>query len=202
MKQDRIMSENVIPSNITVLHANMPTYGIGTTFDERRQNMREQWASEVDHIRSTVGDGAHYILRLKTCKDGAEQCAYLPGYKQKYDFGAFCINCKHDCVIEEDRYGQMSYAPKWSDIFDDLIIKQSENAAEFDKMFALMKRMYECLPVSDDEIDALHFSNGIPTDFLLHLMRRLLLEEDINYPTGMGRTYPWSHILNQCCPLG
>ena len=164
--------------------------------------MREQWKNEVDRIRSAVGNGKHYILQLKTCKDGAEQCAYIPGYKRKYDFGAFCLNCQHECLIEEDRYGQMSYAPLWEDIFADLPLKRVENPEEFDKMFDMMKRMYECRPVSDEEIDSLYFESGIPVDFLMHLMRRLLLEEDINYPTGMGREYPWSYIMNCCCPIG
>lgn len=180
----------------------MPAYGVGATFQERRDNMREQWQKETDRIRNTIGDGKHYILQLNKCKDGAEQCAYLPGYKCKQDFGVFCLNCQHDCLIEEDRYGQESYAPKWTDVFDDLSVKREENPEEFEKMFALMKRMYECLPVSDEEINAFNFESGIPTDFLLNVMRYLWLEEDVNYPTGMGREYPWSYIMNQCCPIG
>ena len=182
--------------------ANMPTYGIGTTFNERRDCMREQWKNEVDRIRNTVGDGKHYILRLTKCKDGAEQCAYLPGYKRKQDFGAFCLNCKHDCLIEEDRYGQESYAPKWNDVFDDLPLKHVENPEKFEKLFDVIRRIYLCLPVSDDEIAALHFESGMPADFLVYLMQKLFLEEDINYPTGMGREYPWSYIMNICCPPG
>lgn len=84
--------------------------------------------------------------------------------------------------------------PKHEDIAADLKKKKAENHAEFKKLYNLLKKVFDCHDVTDDEIASLSFKTGLPADHIVKTLKWLFIEQDIRYWNYSGRNMTWEIV--------
>lgn len=84
--------------------------------------------------------------------------------------------------------------PKHTDIAEDLQVKKEENREMYSWLYRLVKRVYECQDVSDEEMQEIHFTSGLPVDHILKAIKWLFIEQDIRYWNYSGRDMTWGII--------
>ena len=84
--------------------------------------------------------------------------------------------------------------PKHTDIAEDLQVKKEENREMYSRLYLLVKRVYECQDVSDEEMQGIHFTSGLPVDHILKAIKWLFIEQDIRYWNYSGRDMTWGII--------
>lgn len=84
--------------------------------------------------------------------------------------------------------------PKHTDIAEDLQVKKEENREMYSRLYRLVKRVYECQDVSDEEMREIHFISGLPVDHILKAIKWLFIEQDIRYWNYSGRDMTWGII--------
>lgn len=81
--------------------------------------------------------------------------------------------------------------PKHEDLEADLQAKKEENSEMYVRLYALLKRVFECEDVSDAEMRDIHFKSGLPIDHILKAIKWLFIEQDIRYWNYSGRNMTW-----------
>ena len=81
--------------------------------------------------------------------------------------------------------------PKHEDLEADLQAKKEENSEMYVRLYALLKRVFECEDVSDEEMKEIHFKSGLPIDHILKAIKWLFIEQDIRYWNYSGRNMTW-----------
>ena len=84
--------------------------------------------------------------------------------------------------------------PKHQEIGADLQMKKSENLETYAQLYSLLRRVYECHDVSDEEISTLTFGVGLPVDHILKVVKWLFIEQDIRYWNYSGRRMTWDIV--------
>jgi hypothetical protein len=84
--------------------------------------------------------------------------------------------------------------PKHEDIAFDLKNKKQENPEMYALLYVLIKKVFECHDVADEEVDSISFSNGLPVDHVLKVLKWLFIEQDIRYWNYSGRNMTWNVI--------
>ena len=74
------------------------------------------------------------------------------------------------------------------------IYKKAENEEMYARLHGLLRRVFECEDVSDDEMEAIHFSTGLPVDHILKAIKWLFIEQDIRYWNYSGRNMTWGLV--------
>ena len=64
----------------------------------------------------------------------------------------------------------------------------------YTRLYNLLKRIFDCEDVSDDEMEAIHFNTGLPVDHILKVMKWLFIEQDIRYWNYSGRFMIWKLV--------
>jgi hypothetical protein len=78
--------------------------------------------------------------------------------------------------------------PSHASIVNDLMKKRQENSTLFDKVQILIKRIYACEVITDEELVSLCFENvGHPIDHILKAIRWLFIKKNIIYWNWSGR---------------
>lgn len=85
-------------------------------------------------------------------------------------------------------------SPTHNDLAIDLAAKKAENAQEYARLFILLKKVFECHDVTDQEMTGFHFNTGLPVDHILKTIKWLFIEQDIRYWNYSGRYMTWSII--------
>ena len=73
------------------------------------------------------------------------------------------------------------------------IYKQKAENEEMYAVHGLLRRVFECEDVSDDEMDSNPFSTGLPVDHILKAIKWLFIEQDIRYWNYSGRNMTWGY---------
>lgn len=81
--------------------------------------------------------------------------------------------------------------PKHQDFAADLQAKKEENGKMYARLYSLLKRVFECEDVSDEEMSEIRFHSGLPADHILKAIKWLFIEQDIRYWNYSGRTMTW-----------
>ncbi len=84
--------------------------------------------------------------------------------------------------------------PKHDDFGIDLQMKKEENPEMYARLYALLQRVYECHDVTDEQMDAVIFSSGLPVDHILKAIKWLFIEQDIRYWNYSGRSMTWGLV--------
>ncbi len=84
--------------------------------------------------------------------------------------------------------------PKHDDLGTDLRTKKDENSEMYKKLYGLLRKVYECNDVSDDDMKNISFSSGLPVDHVIKTIKWLFIEQDIRYWNYSGRSMTWGIV--------
>ena len=86
--------------------------------------------------------------------------------------------------------------PSHSSMYYDLKIKKQENPKEYERVQAIIDRIYNCETVQDLEMTNINFNTGHSLELVLKIVKWLFIEQDITYWNWSGRDMFYSG-LNQ-----
>lgn len=87
-------------------------------------------------------------------------------------------------------------APKHEDLYEDLLKKRDENLEEYEKLYTLLRKVFECNDVGDEEISKINLNAGLSVDHVVKVMKWLFIEQDIRYWNYSGREMTWGIVPN------
>ena len=62
------------------------------------------------------------------------------------------------------------------------------------RLYGLLRRVFECEDVTDDEMEIIHFNTGLPIDHILKAIKWLFIEQDIRYWNYSCRNMTWGLV--------
>ena len=80
------------------------------------------------------------------------------------------------------------------DIEKDLELKKAENPEEYAKLYDVLKKVFECHDVADEELEENVFETGYPVDHIVKATKWLFIEQDIRYWNYSGRGMTWGLV--------
>ena len=86
-------------------------------------------------------------------------------------------------------------APKHDDIHNDLKKKKKRAPKSYAKLYKLLRRVYECEDVTDEEMKKVKFSSGLPVDHIVKVVKWMFIEQDIRYWNYSGREKTWREVI-------
>ena len=135
-------------------------------------------------------DASKYIYYVETLNSGDRVYLQRPANLHNgFDFLVCVENVNYAAPGERRR----NY-PKHKDIGSDLEIKKTHDPAMYERLYALLRKVYECHDVSDAEINSIHFDCGLPVDHILKAIKWLFIEQDIRYWNYSGRNMTWGIV--------
>lgn len=137
------------------------------------------------------GDGAsRYTYYVETLADGKRVYLRRPA---NLHYGFDFLVC-----VEGANYappgGRRRNYPRHEDLGEDLARKRAEDPSMYRRLYALLKRVYQCHDVTDGELEGLTFSSGLPADHIVKVAKWLFIEQDIRYWNYSGRAMTWGVI--------
>ena len=159
----------------------------GTT----RQSIRHELISSFLDEEPGTGKGENcsfYIYYVDTLSDGKRIMLKRPARLNKgFDFEVHVENTD----FGENRYRTM---PTHDNVYYDLEEKETSNPAEFVKVRAILKKLYNCEQVNDKQIRNLRFETGYDIEAILKAVKWLFIEQDITYWNWSGRNMLYSSL--------
>ena len=92
------------------------------------------------------------------------------------------------------RKGGFKNAPSHNDISADLEKKKQENPDEYRRLYSLLRKVFECHDLTDDEYNSTFFSSGFSSEHILKVIKWLFIEQDITYWNWSGRNMTWGLV--------
>lgn len=135
-------------------------------------------------------DASKYIYYVETLRSGDRVYLQRPANLHNgFDF----LVCVENANYAEPGNRRRNF-PKHDDLGNDLVLKKSHDPEMYKKLYDLLRRIYECHDVSDDEMDAIVFDVGLPVDHILKAIKWLFIEQDIRYWNYSGRNMTWGLV--------
>ena len=160
----------------------MPRYEI-TKFFSNSGSRNEVRRRVVDALAAeTPGtgkgeDASRYIYYVEKLSSGDRVYLRRPANRHNgFDF-LVCVE-KANYALPGQRKRNF---PKHEDFSIDLQAKKAENKKMYARLYELLRRVFECEDVSDDEMEKIHFNTGLPVDHILKAIKWLFIEQDIRY---------------------
>lgn len=85
--------------------------------------------------------------------------------------------------------------PSHQNIYDDLLSKKNENRTCFMELKTILDKVYQCIPVADDEYRQYQFNSGMSVEFLSKTLKWLFIEQDITYWNWSGRAMLYNKLI-------
>lgn len=129
-----------------------------------------------------------YIYEVETLQNGEKIYLKRPARLNKgFDF---------EINVSNTNFGikRRTTMPSHQHIYNDLILKKSENLADFTRLKELINRIYLCQTVTEVEMLNFNFTFGFPTDLILKVIKWLFIEQDITYWNWSGRAMFYSGL--------
>lgn len=135
-------------------------------------------------------NASKYIYYVETLKSGDRVYLQRPANLHNgFDF-LVCVENTNYALPGERRRNY----PKHDDFGADLRMKKAENPEMYKRLYLLLKDVYECKDVTDDQMDALCFSSGLAVDHIVKTVKWLFIEQDIRYWNYSGRNMTWGLV--------
>ncbi len=173
----------------------MPKYEITQFFsncgsrNEVRMRVVNALASEAPGTGSGE-DASKYIYYVETLSTGERVYLQRPANLHNgFDFLVCVENANYAMPGERKRN-----FPKHEDLSADLQAKKAENGEMYIRLYGLLRRVFECEDVPDDEMEKIHFNTGLPVDHILKAIKWLFIEQDIRYWNYSGRYMTWGLV--------
>lgn len=117
-------------------------------------------------------DVSGYTYYVETLKNGDR--IYLQRPANLYNGFDFLVCVENANYAEPGK--RVRNFPKHEDIEADLELKKQENPEMYEKLYDLLKKVFECHDVTDEEIDAIQFTSGFPVDHIVKATKWLFIE--------------------------
>ena len=151
------------------------------TRNEVRMRVVNEFAKEEPGI-GTDEQASRYRYYVEKLSDGNRIYLHRPGGLNSFDFVIYCEN-----IYYLSEKGRKRYRPSHDDIKKSLNTKHRENESEYNKLINLLKKVYRCEDVSDDEINKIKLYKDVPNDYIVRVVKWFLIEQDIAYWNKSGR---------------
>lgn len=159
------------------------------TRNEVRMRVVDALATEKPGI-GKGDDSSKYIYYVEQLNDGNRVYLQRPANLHNgFDFLVCVENTNYAAPGERKR----NY-PKHDDFKSDLLDKRKENPQMYSKLFKLLRAVYECHDVSEEEIAAVSFKKGYSAEHLVKVIKWLFIEQDIRYWNYSGRNMTWGIV--------
>ena len=158
-----------------------------------RRSIRKQLVESFLEEEAGSGTGENcsvYRYYVETLQNGKRIYLKRPARLNKgFDF---------EVNVEGTLFGttRRTQLPSHSSIHQDLLLKLAENVGEFNKMVALINRIYNCERVDDSEMVELKFDCGYTAETMLKAIKWLFIEQDITYWNWSGRNMLYNKLSN------
>lgn len=158
-----------------------------------RNDVRMRVVAALAEESPGTGSGDYaskYIYYVETLRSGDRVYLQRPANLHNgFDF----LVCVENANYAEPGNRRRNF-PKHDDLGNDLVLKKSHDPEMYKKLYDLLRRIYECHDVSDDEMDAIVFDVGLPVDHILKAIKWLFIEQDIRYWNYSGRNMTWGLV--------
>lgn len=157
--------------------------------NEVRMRVIEQLAKEAP------GTGANelasrFIYYVETLNDGNRVYLRRPA---NLHYGFDFLVCVEGANYNHDGKRSRNY-PSHNDFAKDLAAKKAENPAMYKKLYKLLKKVFDCYEVTEEEYKQIKFKTGLEVDHILKTIKWLFIEQDIRYWNYSGRNMTWEII--------
>lgn len=165
------------------------TFSNEGTRNEVRMRVVQKFSKELPGTGS--GDLASgYIYYVEKLQDGSRVYLQRPANLHNgFDFLVCVENANYAKTGERKR----NY-PKHNEFEEDLAKKKEENPEMFKKLYRILRKIFECHDVSDEEINEIKFNSGLPVDHVVKATKWLFIEQDIRYWNYSGRNMTWGIV--------
>jgi hypothetical protein len=162
----------------------------GTNRESIRKEITEWFLEEVPGTgRLELRSVYHY--QVENLSNGRQIVLRRPARLNKgFDF---------EVAIPGSNFGinRKTELPSHASIVNDLMEKRKKNSILFDKVQTLIKRIYACEVITDEELASLCFEDaGHPIDHILKAIQWLFIEQDITYWNWSGRAMFYAELEN------
>jgi hypothetical protein len=141
--------------------------------------------------KGAARDASRYKYFVETLSNGDRIYLQRPARLHNgFDF-LICVE-NHNYSKPDER--KRNY-PKHDDLIEDLKQKKRKEPDMYAKLYYLIKKVYECHDVSDDELAEVTFSTGLPADHVVKVFKWFFIEQDIRYWNYSGRTKTWNEAV-------
>ena len=138
----------------------------------------------------TSEEASKYIYYVETLNDGNRVYLQRPAWLHNgFDFLVCVENTNYAAAGARRRS-----APTHNDFYEDLLEKKAENPDMYNRFHGLLRKIYECHDVTEDEINEIHFDSGFDADHILKVVKWLFIEQDIRYWNNSGRCMTWGIV--------
>ena len=159
------------------------------TRNEVRMRVVKAFSSEIPG-KGKKDDASKYIYVVETLSSGDHVYLQRPANLHNgFDFLVCVENANY--ALPEKRKRNF---PKHDDLAEDLKAKKAENKEMYTRLYELLRRVFECEDVPDDEMRGIHFNTGLPVDHILKVIKWLFIEQDIRYWNYSGRNMTWGVV--------
>lgn len=135
-------------------------------------------------------DASKYIYYVETLNSGDRVYLQRPANLHNgFDF----LVCVENTNYAKSSFRRRNY-PKHEDLCEDLLAKKERAPAMYSRLYKLLKKVYECYDVTQEEIDSIQFDVGLPVDHILKVIKWLFIEQDIRYWNYSGRNMTWGIV--------
>lgn len=135
-------------------------------------------------------DASRYIYYVESLRSG--QRVYLQRPANLHNGFDFLV-CVEGANYAKNGARKRNY-PKHEDLGEDLAIKKEHNPVMYSYLYKLLKKIYECHDVTEEEINNIYFDVGLPVDHILKTIKWLFIEQDIRYWNYSGRSMTWGIV--------
>ena len=135
-------------------------------------------------------EASRYIYYVENLKDGNR--IYLQRPANLHNGFDFLICVENTNYAELGKRSQNS--PRHEDIGKDLQDKTEENEEEYSKLYSLLTKVFDCHDITDEEIENISFSRGLPVDHVIKVLKWMFIEQDIRYWNYSGRNMTWQIV--------
>lgn len=159
------------------------------TRNEVRMRVVNKFAEEEPGIGKDEM-ASRYIYFVETLSNGDRVYLQRPANLHNgFDF----LVCVENANYAKPGMRKRNY-PKHDDFEQDLLKKKKENPEMFKKLYRILRRIFECHDVSEEEINRIKFNGGLPVDHIVKTTKWLFIEQDIRYWNYSGRYMTWGMI--------
>lgn len=135
-------------------------------------------------------DASKYVYYVETLKSGDRVYLKRPANLHNgFDFLVCVENTNYSKKGKKKRN-----SPKHTDLGKDLEKKKKTDPVMYAKLYTLLRRVYKCKNVSDEDMMGIKFSCGLPVDHILKVIKWLFIEQDIRYWNYSGRKMTWGVV--------
>ena len=136
-------------------------------------------------------EASHYMYYVETISTGDRIYLQRPANLHNgFDF----LICVENQNYSKPGKRKRNY-PKHDDLIADLQEKKESDPAMYEKLYNLIKRVYECHDVSDKEINEVSFNVGFATDHVVKVFKWFFIEQDIRYWNYSGRAKTMQEVV-------